>query len=130
MSATSDVLQTTKTIYALDATTIGLCLSLFPWAKFRTRKAAIKLHTLMDLEGSIPTFIHISDGRSHDVNALDLIPVEPGSIYIIDRGYVDFQRLNRLHTCGGCFVIRAKKNLQFYRKSSTPVNRSNGLRCD
>ena len=126
----SDVEQATETIYALDATTIDLCLSLFPWAEFRTHKAAIKLHTLMDLEGSIPTFIHISDGRTHDVNALDLIPIEPGSIYIMDRGYVDFQRLNRLHTSGGCFVIRAKKNLQFYRKSSTRVDRSKGFRCD
>ena len=89
----SDTEQATESIYALDATTIDLCLSLFPWATFRTRKAAIKLHTLMDLEGSIPTFIHISEGRTHDVNALDLIPIQPGSIDIMDRGYIDFHRL-------------------------------------
>ena len=126
----SDAEQATESIYALDATTIDLCLSLFPWAKFRTHKAAIKLHTLMDLEGSIPTFIHISEGRTHDVNALDLISIEPGSIYIMDRGYIDFQRLYKLHTSGGRFVIRSRKNLQFYRKRSTPVDRSKGFRCD
>jgi IS4 transposase len=84
----------------------------------------------MDLEGSIPTFIHISDGRTHDVNALDLIPIQPGSIYIMDRGYVDFNRLYRLHSSGGCFVIRAKKNLQYYRKRATAVDHSKGFRCD
>lgn len=126
----SDAEQTTESIYALDATTIDLCLSLFPWAEFRRNKAAIKLHTLMDLDGSIPVFVHISDGRIHDVNALDLIPIQPGSIYIMDRGYIDFQRLFKLHTSGGRFVIRAKKNLQFYRKRSTPVDRSKGFRCD
>lgn len=126
----SDVEKATASIYALDATTIDLCLSLFPWAEFRSNKAAIKLHTLMDLDGSIPVFIHISDGRTHDVNALDLIPVQPGSIYIMDRGYVDFNRLYKLHTAGGLFVIRSKKNLQFYRKSSKPVVHSEGLRSD
>ena len=119
-----------ESIYALDSTTIDLCLSLFPWAEFRARKAAIKLHTLMDVEGSIPTFIHISDGRTHDVNVLDLIPIDAGSIYIMDRAYVDFQRLYNLHQVGGGFVVRAKKNLKFYRKSSTPVDRNTGLQCD
>lgn len=119
-----------NSIYALDSTTIDLCLSLFPWAEFRSRNAAIKLHTLMDLEGSIPTFIHISDGRTHDVNVLDMIPIMAGSIYIMDRGYLDFQRLYNLHQSGGRFVIRARKNLQYYRKSSTPIDRSEGLQCD
>lgn len=126
----SEVERATDSVYALDSTTIDLCLSLFPWAEFRSRKAAIKLHTLMDLEGSIPTFIHISDGRTHDVNALDMIPIMAGSIYIMDRGYLDFQRLYDLHQSGGHFVIRSRKNLLFYRKSSTPVDRSGGLRCD
>jgi hypothetical protein len=122
--------STSKEIYALDATTIDLCLSLFPWAKFRKHKAAIKLHTLMDLEGSIPTFIHISDGRSHDVNVLDILPITSGGIYIMDRAYLDFQRLYKLHQAGGRFVVRAKKNLQFYRKISKPVDTGTGLRCD
>lgn len=126
----SEVERATNSIYALDSTTIDLCLSLFPWAEFRSRKAAIKLHTLMDLEGSIPTFIHISDGRTHDVNVLDMIPIIAGSIYIMDRGYLDFGRLYDLHQAGGRFVIRSRKNLQFYRKRSSPVDRSKGLRCD
>lgn len=119
-----------ESVYALDSTTIDLCLSLFPWAEFRAHKGAIKLHTLMDLEGAIPTFIHISDGRLHDVNVLDMIPIMAGGIYIMDRGYVDFERLYSLHKAGGRFVIRAKKNLQFYRKSSAPVDRKLGLQCD
>ena len=116
----------------MDSTTIDLCLSLFPWAEFREHKAAIKLHTLMDLEGSIPTFIHISDGRLHDVNVLDMIPIIAGSIYILDRGYIDFERLFSLHKADGKFIIRARKNLhlQFYRKSSDPVDRRSGLQCD
>jgi len=130
VSDQSQLEQTADSIYALDATTIDLCLSLFPWAKFRSHKSAIKLHTLMDLEGSIPTFIHISDGRTHDVNALDMIPIMAGSIYIMDRGYLDFQRLYDLHQSGGRFVIRSRKNLQFYRKSSTPVDQNAGLQCD
>ncbi|MCC5904823.1 MAG: IS4 family transposase [Balneolaceae bacterium] len=125
-----DVESTSKEIYALDSTTIDLCLSLFPWAEFREHKAAIKLHTLMDLEGSIPTFIYISDGRTHDVNVLDMLPITPGGIYIMDRAYLDFQRLFKLHQAGGRFAVRAKKNLQFYRKSSTPVDTDTGLRCD
>lgn len=120
----------TESIRLLDSSTIELCLSLFPWAGFRTNKAAIKIHTLMDLQGAIPTFIHISDGKTHEVNVLDMIPIMAGSIYIMDRGYLDYERLYHLHDCGGRFVIRAKKNLQFYRKSSTPVDRSTGLRCD
>lgn len=126
----SDLNEVTESVYALDSTTIDLCLSLFPWAEFRAHKGAIKLHTLMDLEGAIPTFIHISDGRLHDVNVLDMIPIMAGSIYIMDRGYVDFERLYSLHKAGGRFVIRAKKNLQFYRKFSTPVDRKLGLQCD
>lgn len=119
-----------ESVYALDSTTIDLCLSLFPWAEFRKQKAAIKLHTLMDLEGAIPTFIHISDGRLHDVNVLDIIPIMAGNIYIMDRGYLDFERLYSLHKAGGRFIIRARKNLQFYRISSAPVDRSSGLKCD
>lgn len=118
-----------ESVYALDSTTIDLCLSLFPWAEFRKQKGAIKLHTLMDLEGAIPTFIHISDGRLHDVNVLDMIPMA-GSIYIMDRGYLDFERLYSLHKAGGRFVIRARKNLQFYRRSSAPVDRQSDLLCD
>lgn len=130
VSDQSELERATDSIYALDCTTIDLCLSLFPWAKFRSHKAAIKPHTLMDMEGSIPTFIHISDGRTHDENVLDMIPIMAGSIYIMDRGYLDFQRLYDLHQSGGRFVIRSRKNLQFYRKSSTPVDRSEGLQCD
>tara|TARA_R100001143_G_scaffold63409_1_gene70270 strand:- start:957 stop:2111 length:1155 start_codon:yes stop_codon:yes gene_type:complete len=122
--------EVTESIRILDSSTIDLCLSLFPWAEFRQQKAAIKLHTMMDLEGSIPTFIHISDGKTHDVKILDMIPILPGSIYIMDRGYLDFERLYHLHRQGGRFVIRAKKNLRFYRKSSTPVDSTGGLQCD
>ena len=130
VSDQSDLERAADSIYALDSTTIDLCLSMFPWADFRSHKAAIKLHTLMDLEGSIPTFIHISDGRTLDINILDMIPIMAGSIYIMDRGYLDFQRLYDLHQSGGRFVIRSRKNLQYYRKSSTAVNRSEGLQCD
>jgi len=122
--------EVTESVKALDSSIIDLCLSLFPWAEFRQHKAAIKIHTIMDLEGAIPTFIHISDGRTHDVNILDMIPIMAGSIYIMDRAYLDYERLYHLHSCGGRFVIRAKKNLRFYRKSSTPVDRSTGLQCD
>jgi len=126
----SDLEEVAESVYALDSTTIDLCLSLFPWAKFRSRKGAIKLHTLMDMEGRIPTFIHISDGRLHDINVLDMIPIMAGSIYIMDRGYLDFERLFALHSAGGKFVIRSRKNLKFYRKSSVPVDRQLGLLCD
>jgi hypothetical protein len=119
-----------QTVYALDATTIDLCLALFPWARFRSHKGAVKLHTLLDLRGSIPTFIHISDGKLHDVNILDQIPFEAGSFYIMDRGYVDFTRLHVLHQAQAFFVIRAKSNLQYRRVYSRPVDKTTGLRCD
>ena len=119
-----------QTVYALDSTTIDLCLSLFPWARFRKRKGAIKLHTLMDLRGSIPTFIKITDGKVHDVNILDDLIPEPGSFYIMDRGYVDFARLYTLTQFFAFFVTRSKINLQFRRLYSHPVNKSTGLKCD
>lgn len=119
-----------NTVYALDASTIDLCLSLFPWAKFRRTKGAIKLHTLLNLRGSIPEFIHISDGKLHDVNVLDIIIPETGSIYVMDRGYVDFKRLYALHQASAFFVTRAKSNLRYQRRYSRPVDKSTGLRCD
>jgi hypothetical protein len=118
------------TAYALDASTIDLCLSVFPWAPFRSTKAAIKLHTLLDLRGNIPTFLHISDGKLHDVNVLDLLVPEPGAFYVMDRGYIDFERLHRLHEAGSFFVTRAKSNLNAQRRYSHPVDRSTGLICD
>jgi len=118
------------TLYALDATTIDLCLSLFPWARFRRTKAAVKLHTLMDLRGSIPTFIHVSDGKLHDVNVLDLLLPEPGAYYVMDRGYLDFARLHALHQSQAFFVTRAKRNLRFRRRYSSEVDKSTGLQCD
>ena len=119
-----------ETVYALDASTIDLCLSVFPWAPFRSTKAAIKLHTLLDLRGNNPTFLHISDGKLHDVNVLDLLLPEPGAFYIMDRGYIDFERLHRLHEAGSFFVTRAKSNLKAQRRYSHPVDRSTGLVCD
>jgi len=119
-----------ETVYALDATTIDLCLSVFPWAPFRTTKAAIKLHTLLDLRGNIPSFIHISDGKMHDVNALDLLLPEPGAYYVMDRGYLDFERLFRLHEAGSFFVTRAKSNLKAERRYSHTVDRASGLICE
>ena len=119
-----------NTVYALDATTIDLCLSIFPWAHFRTTKAAVKLHTLLDLRGSIPTFIHISDGKLHDVNVLDLLVPEAGAFYVMDRGYIDFSRLYNLHLGSAFFVIRAKSNLKFRRVYSKAVDKTLGLRCD
>jgi Domain of unknown function (DUF4372)/Transposase DDE domain len=118
------------TVYALDATTIDLCLSVFPWAPFRSTKAAVKLHTLLDLRGNIPSFIFVSDGRMHDVNILDQLVPEPGAIYVMDRGYIDFERLDRFHEAGSFFVIRAKRNLKAKRRYSAPVDRSTGLVCD
>ncbi len=118
------------TVYALDSTTIDLCLSTFPWATFRKAKGAIKLHTLIDLKGNIPTFIHISDGKLHDVNVLDELIPEPGAFYIMDRGYLDFARLYLLTLCASFFVIRAKSNTQIKRLYSHPVDRSTGLICD
>jgi hypothetical protein len=122
--------QLSETVYALDSTTIDLCLSLFPWAPFRETKAAVKLHTLLDLRGAIPTFIHISDGKLHDVNVLDLLVPEPGAFYVMDRGYLDFDRLYTLHRAGSFFVTRAKSNFKFKRLYSLPVDRSTGLLCD
>jgi len=119
-----------ETVYALDASTIDLCLSVFPWAPFCSTKAAIKLHTLLDLRGNIPTFLHISDGKLHDVNVLDLLVPEPGAFYVMDRGYIDFERLHRLHAAGSFFVTRAKSNLKAQRRYSHPVDRSTGLICD
>jgi len=119
-----------NTVYALDASTIDLCLSVFPWALFRSTKSAVKLHTLLDLRGNIPTFIHISDGKLHDVNVLDILLPEPGAFYIMDRGYVDFERLFTLHMAGAFFVIRAKSNTRYRRRYSRPVNKLDGLRCD
>jgi IS4 transposase len=118
------------TVYALDASTIDLCLSVFPWAPFRSTKAAIKLHTLLDLRGSIPSFLHISDGKLHDVNVLDLLLPEPGAFYIMDRGYIDFDRLYQLHEAKSFFVTRAKSNLKAQRRYSHPVDRTTGLICD
>ena len=119
-----------ETVYALDATTIDLCLSVFSWAPFRTTKAAVKLHTLLDLRGNIPTFIHISDGKMHDVNVLDQLQPEAGAFYVMDRGYLDFERLFRLHSAGSFFVTRGKSNLKAQRRYSRPVDRSTGLICD
>ncbi|MCG2815872.1 MAG: IS4 family transposase [Candidatus Aminicenantes bacterium] len=119
-----------QTVYALDSTTIDLCLSLFPWAKFRKHKGAIKLHTLLELRGSIPTFIAITDGKIHDVNILDELIPEPGCFYIMDRGYLDFDRLYLLNLFHAFFIIRAKSNLQFRRLYSHPIDKSTGLRCD
>jgi hypothetical protein len=122
--------ELSETVYALDSTTIDLCLALFPWAPFRQAKAAVKLHTLLDLRGAIPTFIHISDGKLHDVNVLDLLSPEPGAYYVMDRGYLDFARLYVLHQAGSFFVTRAKSNSKFKRLVSQPVERSTGLICD
>jgi len=119
-----------NTVYALDSTTIDLCLSLFPWAQFRKQKGAIKLHTLLDLRGNLPSYIQITDGKVHDVNILDDLIPEPGSFYIMDRGYIDFARLYTLTQFCAFFVTRAKTNIQFRRLYSHPVDRSIGLRCD
>ncbi len=119
-----------NTAYALDTTTIDLSLSLFPWARFRQHKAAVRLHTLLDLRGNIPTFIHISDGKLHEVNILDRIAFEAGSFYVMDRGFVDFGRLHMLHRAQAFFVIRAKSNLQYRRLYSHAIDKTSGLRCD
>jgi hypothetical protein len=120
----------TNTVYALDSTTIDLCLSVFPWAHFRQTKAAVKLHTLLDLRGNIPTFIHISDGKFGDVNVLDILMPEAGAFYVMDRGYIDFSRLHGLHQARAMFVIRAKSNMRSRRVYSNPTNRSTGVICD
>jgi hypothetical protein len=119
-----------QTVYALDATTIDLCLSMFPWATFRQTKAAVKLHTLLDLRGNIPTFIYISDGSVHDVNILDLLPIEPGAFYVMDRGYLDYARLNAISLAAGFFVTRSKSNLRCRRIYSHQIDRTTGLRYD
>ncbi len=123
-------LELEETVYALDASTIDLCLSLFPWAKFRKTKAAVKLHTLLDLRGNIPTFIAITDGKVHDVNILDELIPEPGAIYVMDRGYLDFTRLYTIHQGGAFFVIRSKSNTRFSRVYSHRVDKSTGIQCD
>jgi hypothetical protein len=119
-----------NTVYALDATTIDLCLSLFPWARFRKAKGAVKLHTLLNLRGSIPEFIHISDGKMADVRVLDILIPEPGSFYIMDRGYLDFARLYALHQAKAFFVTRAKHRFNVARRYSHPIDKSTGLQCD
>jgi len=119
-----------ETVYALDSTTIDLCLSLFPWARFRKHKGAVKMHTLLDLRGNIPSMIWITDGKVHDLSILDELIPEPGAFYIMDRAYIDFLRLNNLRLCSAFFVTRAKKNLQYRRIYSQPIDKSTGLRCD
>jgi len=123
-------IELSNTVYALDATTIDLCLSLFPWAPFRTTKAAVRMHTLLDLRGNIPAFIHISDGKTHEVNVLDMLAFEAGAFYIMDRGYLDFARLYALHQAGSFFVTRAKRGMDARRLYSMPTDRSTGIICD
>lgn len=123
-------LELANTVYALDSTTIDLCLSVFPWAHFRTTKAAVKMHTLLDLRGSIPSFIHVSDGKLADVHVLDLLVPEPGAIYVMDRGYVDFVRLHTMHQAGAFFVTRAKSNMKAHRRYSASTDRTTGIICD
>jgi len=123
-------LELKETVYALDASTIDLCLSVFPWARFRTTKAGIKLHTLLDLRGNIPSFVDITDAKVHDVNILDKLIPEPGSIYVMDRAYLDFERLYNMHQCLAYFVIRKKTNTVFRRIYSNKVDKSTGVRCD
>ena len=123
-------LELDATVYALDSTTIDLCLSLFDWAPFRSTKAAVKLHTLLDLRGSIPTFIHISEGKMADVKVLDILPIEAGAFYVMDRGYLDFCRLFKLHQAGAFLVTRAKRGLNARRVYSTKTDRSTGVICD
>jgi hypothetical protein len=119
-----------QTVYAFDATTIDLCLSLFPWAQFRQRKGAIKLHTLMDLRGSIPTLIFVTHGKVHEVNLLDNLLIEPGAIYLFDRGYLDFARLYKIHQAGAFFIIRAKSNFRFRRLYSQKADKAKGVQAD
>ncbi len=119
-----------NTIYALDSTTIDLCLSIFPWAKFRKNKAAVKMHAVIDLRGNIPVFIDITDGKVHDVNTLDLIDFEADAFYVMDKAYVDFERLYDIEICKAFFTIRGKDNLRFERVNSTKVDKSTGLKCD
>ena len=119
-----------QTAYALDCTTIDLCLSLFPWARYRTQNAAVKMHTLLDLHGNIPAFIRVAPAKIHEIHMLDQLLIEPGSIYIMDRAYLDFQRLHVLHQALAFFIIRARKDFCFHRLGSYPIDKSSGLRCD
>jgi hypothetical protein len=119
-----------NTVYALDSSTIDLCMSLFPWALFRSTKSAVKIHTLLDLRGAIPAFIYLSDGKTHDTKVLDMLVFEPGAFYVMDRGYMDFQRLFRLHQAGAFYVTRAKDNLRARRVYSAPTDRSTGVIAD
>ena len=123
-------LELDNTVYALDSSTVDLCLSVFPWALFRSTKSGVKLHTLLDLRGNIPAFIHVSEAKLHDANILDLLVPEPGAFYVMDRGYVDFKRLFLLHRLGAFFVVRAKSNIKFRRRYSAAADRSTGIRCD
>jgi len=123
-------LELEETVYALDASTIDLCLSVFPWARFRKSKGAVKLHTLLDLRGNIPSFISITDGKVHDVNILDELIPEAGAIYLMDRAYLDFERLYTMHQCSAFFVTRTKSNTAIRRIYSNPIDKSTGLRCD
>ncbi|PTQ84852.1 IS4 family transposase [Nitrosomonas ureae] len=129
-SSDSLAVELEQTVYALDTTTIDLCLSVFPWARFRQTKAAVKMHTLLDLRGNIPTFIHISDGKMHEVNVLDFLIPEAGSFYIMDRGFTDFARWFTMHQAQAFFVTRAKSSLLFRRVYFHSVDKSTGLRCD
>jgi hypothetical protein len=122
--------ELTNSVYALDSTTIDLCMSVFPWAHFRSTKSAVKMHTLLDLRGNIPSFIHISNGKLHDVHALDMLIPEPGAVYVMDRGYIDFARLHTLHQAGAFFVTRAKSNLHAHRIYSAPTDRASGVIAD
>jgi len=124
------VLELCASVHALDSTTIDLCLSLFDWAPFRSTKSAIKLQTLLDLRGAIPAFIHISDGTLHDVNVLDILPVEAGALYVMDRGYLDLERLYAMHQAGTFFVTRAKAGLDARRVYLSPTDRTSGVICD
>lgn len=123
-------LELASTVYALDSTLIELCISMFPWARYQASQAAVKLHTLLDLRGSIPSFLYISDGKLHDVRILDQLLPEPGAFYVMDRGFIDYARLHRFHQGGAFFVVRARSNLQAQRRYSHPVDRSTGLRAD
>ena len=129
-AGTGHGLELDNTVYALDSSTIDLCLSLFPWASFRKTKGAVKLHTLLDLRGAIPAFVHVSQGKVHDVNILDRLLPEPGAFYVMDRAYLDFSRLHVLHLHGGYFVLRSKSNTKLRRILSRPVDRTTGLICD
>lgn len=119
-----------SSVYALDSTTIDLCLTLFPWAKFRSQKGAVKIHTLLDLHGNIPTFVHVSTGKVHDVKILDKIIPEAGAFYVMDRGYIDFKRLNLFHLSSAYFVVRTKKNLLLQRRYSHPIDKTSGVCSD